>query len=315
MSFCKTFVCLTVFVLAFGTEQHADGQVGGGPKTGEILVVDDGREVRLISEPSGRREDNNGGNPPSGANGLLYNIGDNGTDTPNYMLYGFDLSGHSGVTLSGDATVTISKGTIPNSIQRGSVDDVINVSELAISNFGWDEGTGEISFADTPADDGSVSFLNRVQFSGSGMSEPWEDSQENAVSNLTGAITLIASRPGYDASDPDGTKYEIIVPQAIAQRWLDDGLAGLVFSAVDPDPINGDGMSRFNLFEDVTIAFPTPPSVVLGDVNQDGAVDFLDIAPFITLLSSSVFQAEADVNEDGDVDFLDIGPFITLLSS
>ena len=48
---------------------------------------------------------------------------------------------------------------------------------------------------------------------------------------------------------------------------------------------------------------------------MDGAVDFLDIAPFITLLSTGEFQAEADTNEDGVVDFLDIAPFIVLLSS
>jgi len=47
----------------------------------------------------------------------------------------------------------------------------------------------------------------------------------------------------------------------------------------------------------------------------DGVVDFLDIAPFITLLSTGVFQAEADVDESGQVDFLDISPFIVILSS
>ena len=55
--------------------------------------------------------------------------------------------------------------------------------------------------------------------------------------------------------------------------------------------------------------------VLLGDVNRDGAVDFLDISPFIVLLSAGDFQAEADTNEDGVVDFLDISPFIILLSS
>ena len=53
----------------------------------------------------------------------------------------------------------------------------------------------------------------------------------------------------------------------------------------------------------------------LGDCNQDGAVDFLDIAPFISILSATDFLAEADTNEDGMVNFLDIAPFITLLSS
>ena len=53
---------------------------------------------------------------------------------------------------------------------------------------------------------------------------------------------------------------------------------------------------------------------ILGDVNGDGVVNFLDIAPFIALLSSQEFQAEADIDGNGIVNFLDIGPFIVILS-
>ena len=53
---------------------------------------------------------------------------------------------------------------------------------------------------------------------------------------------------------------------------------------------------------------------LLGDVNQDGAVDFLDIAPFISQLSSGIFLAEADIDQNNVVDFLDISGFIALLS-
>ena len=48
--------------------------------------------------------------------------------------------------------------------------------------------------------------------------------------------------------------------------------------------------------------------------NLDGAVSFLDISPFITLLSNGDFQVEADIDESGAVDFLDISPFIAILS-
>ncbi len=54
--------------------------------------------------------------------------------------------------------------------------------------------------------------------------------------------------------------------------------------------------------------------VLLGDVNRDGVVNFLDLSPFITLLSTGTFQAEADMNEDGVVNFFDIAFFITKLS-
>ena len=52
----------------------------------------------------------------------------------------------------------------------------------------------------------------------------------------------------------------------------------------------------------------------LGDVNQDGVLDFSDIVPFIALLSSDGFLEEADVNQDGVVSFSDIPPFIAILS-
>jgi len=55
-------------------------------------------------------------------------------------------------------------------------------------------------------------------------------------------------------------------------------------------------------------------SVLLGDVNLDSVVDFLDISPFIGQLSSGGTQAEADCNQDGAVDFLDISVFISILS-
>jgi len=57
------------------------------------------------------------------------------------------------------------------------------------------------------------------------------------------------------------------------------------------------------------------PEFLLGDVNRDGMVNFLDITPFISLLSGGGNQIEADINGDGAVNFLDIVPFIALLSS
>jgi len=55
-------------------------------------------------------------------------------------------------------------------------------------------------------------------------------------------------------------------------------------------------------------------SFPLGDIDQNGVVDFLDIAPFITVLATNEFQTEADINMDLVVDFLDISPFILILS-
>ena len=55
--------------------------------------------------------------------------------------------------------------------------------------------------------------------------------------------------------------------------------------------------------------------VLFGDINLDGEVTLLDVAPFVTLISTSTFQAEADINKDGIVDLLDVNPFVDLLGS
>jgi len=66
-------------------------------------------------------------------------------------------------------------------------------------------------------------------------------------------------------------------------------------------------------------------SVLLGDVNNDGAIDNLDITPFITALASADEAAflvdfpqgsysAADVDTSGSPDNLDITPFISLLT-
>ena len=59
---------------------------------------------------------------------------------------------------------------------------------------------------------------------------------------------------------------------------------------------------------------PTGIPFALGDVNRDGEVNFLDISPFIALLDTGEFQAEADFNMSGEITFLDVSPFIMALT-
>ena len=56
-------------------------------------------------------------------------------------------------------------------------------------------------------------------------------------------------------------------------------------------------------------------SVLLGDVDLSGAVDFGDISPFIAALMEGTFQEEADFDLSGTVDFFDIPLFIEALTS
>ena len=76
-------------------------------------------------------------------------------------------------------------------------------------------------------------------------------------------------------------------------------------------------LSEIQEFENQAIAWKVEGEVVnfiLGDVNQDGLVNLLDIEPFVELLTNGGFQDEADINKDGVVDLLDVAPFVELLS-
>ena len=56
-------------------------------------------------------------------------------------------------------------------------------------------------------------------------------------------------------------------------------------------------------------------SLILGDVNGDGVVNLLDVAPFVTAISNGTYSMEADINIDGVVNLLDVNPFIDILSN
>ena len=53
---------------------------------------------------------------------------------------------------------------------------------------------------------------------------------------------------------------------------------------------------------------------IIGDVNGDGAIDLLDVQPFVMALTGGTYLCEADINEDGALDLLDVQPFVLLLS-
>ena len=60
--------------------------------------------------------------------------------------------------------------------------------------------------------------------------------------------------------------------------------------------------------------FTMTDTVLIGDVNCDGNVDLLDVAPFVDLITGGGFNEKADINMDGTVDLLDVGPFVVLLT-
>ena len=66
---------------------------------------------------------------------------------------------------------------------------------------------------------------------------------------------------------------------------------------------------------DVTVRLDAiEANVFLGDVNEDGTVNLLDVMPFTDAITSGVYEIRADINCDGVVDLLDVAPFVDLLT-
>ena len=64
----------------------------------------------------------------------------------------------------------------------------------------------------------------------------------------------------------------------------------------------------------LNVDFEEAEQILLGDVNCDGVVNLLDVAPFVDLVSNGGFSEKADINQDGIVNLLDVQPFVQLLA-
>ena len=150
---------------------------------------------------------------------------------------------------------------------------------------------------------------------------------------LTYAHPVNGSQPLFLFEDVIGNEFISIDPYALSATPYDGqtnykGILGFVLPAELADS-DAEHIDLATLFQGDDFYLNTDPTIssfvvasdaaardiLLGDVNQDGIVDFLDISPFIGLLSTGGFLEEADCNQDGAVDFQDISPFIVILAS
>lgn len=222
-----------------------------------------------------------------------------------------------------DSQINISGGTLEGNFaaNRGSE---VNVSGGTVG-FGFDAFSGSVvnltggnvegifrAFSDSEVNiaGGRVGF-NFIAFSGS-------------VVNFTGgALGVDFNACAGSAVNIRGSEFSIDgtplnnlqsgQPFTITDR--DFRLAGVLANG-EPFSflITSDESSLFNYISpDATLTVTLEVPFLLGDVNRDGFVNFLDISAFIAVLSSGEDQAEADINQNGDVNFLDISPFIQVL--
>ena len=129
--------------------------------------------------------------------------------------------------------------------------------------------------------------------------------QDNSTTTLGNFLAANVGQTLYSSSviqnATSGGAYEIAATPNL-------GLDGIIFSSQGGFEVE----AGFAHSIEGIIPEPLP---LLGDVNGDSTVNFLDISPFIVVLSAGGFQTEADINQDGNVNFLDISPFIKILSA
>ena len=168
---------------------------------------------------------------------------------------------------------------------------------------GVDDGAafGNFGFSPSLNAPGDMAFVAELR---TGTGDVVDESNDAGLFTYVDGEFQLVVREGdlFTVTLPDGSSTE------------DRTIASIVFSQ---NGMNDAGTLVFslNFTNDTQGIFIADFSVLFGDVNRDGAVNFLDIAPFIGVLSRREFQAEADTNEDGEVNFLDIAPFIFSLAS
>ena len=110
---------------------------------------------------------------------------------------------------------------------------------------------------------------------------------------------------------------EAVTADAALQGTLDDYTANfstLVGGSFGYFSVQKTGSGNATVISNFEVTVVDTSATLLGDVDLSETVDFSDIAPFISILASEGFQAEADIDQSGEVDFDDISPFIEILS-
>lgn len=221
----------------------------------------------------------------------------NNSDRVNRSFFEFDIVGSvpAGSTVSGvtfEFQVTIQGG--PSGMGSDNFD-------LHLVTMEWEEGTGTGNVG-TDTFDG-------VTWATTNGTDMWGNLGGDFDATPLGS-TLVSGPNDYSISTPALVTY---VQNIVDGNATDNGL--LLKAATEA--VNGSA-ARVTSREGgnaARLVVTLDTGVLIGDINLDGTVDLLDVGPFVTLLSTQMFQAEADINGDGLVDLLDVGGFVDLLSS
>ena len=186
--------------------------------------------------------------------------------------------------------------------------------------FGFDALDLNFSAGDSNA----IQFTGGEAFNPVSVIGPRFDSTEITISPDGSAGNLLAFRILGTGVNPD---FRIFDPLFVPDIGPD---GAVLLARVDFEIVGGIAKIVPTLGPFGSILFPAEPldpslggatlvaqlqGLVIGDINSDGLINFLDIQPFIEALSSPTYRIVADINCDGAVNFFDIQPFIDLLSN
>ncbi|MEM7457247.1 MAG: dockerin type I domain-containing protein [Planctomycetota bacterium] len=233
--------------------------------------------------------------------------------TPSESVYSYSTSSPAAVTISPGGTVSLPGSTVEFSSFAAFQADVV----------------GQWSVLDAKANEATFDIVSFVEsdFPTLDLLSPMEGDQFPSATfvpfsfNSTGSFqifgtafdgTLISVQQfltGISGTLEPGVLEAPVVIDGLTFRNLTDLISNIDTSQVNFDIDSVTGMQG-NLARTEIVFFINS---ILGDVNRDGVVNLLDVAPFVELLSSGEYQFEADINGDGLVNLLDVAPFEKLL--
>ncbi len=207
----------------------------------------------------------------------------------------------------------------------GTIDHVVGLTDNpTITNFNFKSGLRTTIDPNGPA-------VNRLDLR-DGVS-PGYEAVSNLADNTWYSLWMVSTNtnPGTHAcylqsdTDPNFATQTLLVSGGDPFDYRingDTAIVNVLFrNSNNPNGVMGNGLMIDDIYinpAEVDLTTPAgvgvcPVTVLKGDVNLSGVVDFADIPAFISILQAGVFQAEADCDCSTVIDFADIPAFIAIL--
>lgn len=230
---------------------------------------------------------------------------------PRRVIMGFDVSSLQG------RYGRISSVTVRLAVSESANSGTLQVFRFADANAGWVEGTETGASIGDPPDVGMSTWNNRIQGLNSGDSMPWAGMVGAGQSGVDYEDLLFEF--SYDSMTAGFIDLDLDpeLMNELINDWTCGTNAGLFLRVEGPEI---DNEIRFHSKEADEVA-DRPQLIIdydpilIGDVNLDGVINLLDVAPFVQTLTDGVYLPNADINMDCSVDLLDVAPFVDLLAN